>query len=81
MNKENNINKQNIRTKHGHFVAIIERDEDGMFVGTVPALRSCYTQAKTIDELTKRLEEVILLCLCEQEDTILEFVGMQTIEV
>jgi predicted RNase H-like HicB family nuclease len=41
---------------------IIERGEDGYFIGTVPALRSCYTQAKTLPELYKNLEEVVALC-------------------
>ena len=41
---------------------LIERDEDGYFVARVPALRSCYTQAKTMDELRRRLREVIKLC-------------------
>ena len=41
------------------FNIIIEQDEDGMYIGTVPALRSCYTQAKLIDELYIRIKEVI----------------------
>ena len=41
---------------------LIERDEDGYYVGVVPALRSCYTQAKTLPTLRKRLAEVIRLC-------------------
>ncbi len=74
------MKQKGVETKHGRFTAIIERDEDGYFVGTVPTLKSCYTQAKTIDELVNRLKEVILLCLEEQEATELEFVGIQTIE-
>ena len=49
--------------KEHQFKVIIERDEDGFFVATVPALPGCYTQAKTIPELKKRVQEVILLCL------------------
>ncbi|MBI2446390.1 MAG: type II toxin-antitoxin system HicB family antitoxin [Parcubacteria group bacterium] len=45
------------------FKAIIEQDEDGYFIGSVPALPGCYTQAKTLLELKKRLQEAILLCL------------------
>ncbi len=51
-----------------HFSVVIERDEDGMYVGTVPALRSCYTQAKTIPVLYERLEEVVALCLEVEKD-------------
>ena len=32
---------------------IIERDEDGYYVGSVPELPGCHTQAKTVDELRK----------------------------
>ena len=45
------------------FKIIIERDEDGYFVASAPALPGCYTQAKTLPELTKRIREAILLCL------------------
>jgi predicted RNase H-like HicB family nuclease len=41
---------------------LIEMDEDGFFVSDVPELQVCYTQAKTIDELIKRVKEVIALC-------------------
>jgi len=33
------------------FSVLIEKDEDGYYVATVPALRSCYTQAKALEEL------------------------------
>ena len=44
---------------------LIEKDEDGYYVATVPALKSCYTQAKTLEELYPRIKEVIELCLEE----------------
>ena len=47
--------------------SIIEKDEDGFYVATVPALKSCYTQAKTMGELMPRVREVIGLCLQEEE--------------
>ena len=45
------------------FKIIIERDEDGYFVASVPALPGCYTQAKNLPELTRRVREAISLCL------------------
>ena len=45
------------------FKIIIEQDEDGFFVASVPALPGCYTQAKTLFELKKRIREAISLCL------------------
>lgn len=44
---------------------LIEQDEDGFYVATVPALKSCYTQAKTLEELYPRIREVVALCLEE----------------
>lgn len=44
------------------FSVIIEKDEDGYFVASVPALRGCHTQAKSLDTLIKRVKEAIALC-------------------
>ncbi len=41
------------------FNVIIERDSDGYYVADVPALRGCHTQAKSLDELIKRVKEDI----------------------
>ena len=45
------------------FSVVIEKDEDGYFVATVPALRGCHTQAKSLDTLMKRIKEAVKLCL------------------
>lgn len=45
------------------FYVIIERDEDGYYVGEVPQLRACYSQGRTLDELMANMREVIELCL------------------
>jgi predicted RNase H-like HicB family nuclease len=37
--------------KKYHFSVLIEQDEDGIYVATVPQLRGCHTQAKTLEEL------------------------------
>ena len=49
--------------KQRQFKVIIERDEDGYFVASVPALPGCHTQAKDLDTLHERAREVIALCL------------------
>jgi hypothetical protein len=49
--------------KHRTFTVLIEQDEDGYYVATVPALKSCYTQAMTLEDLYPRIKEVIELCL------------------
>ena len=42
-----------------NYTAFIEKDTDGYFVAEVPTLKSCYTQARTLEELFPRIREVI----------------------
>jgi predicted RNase H-like HicB family nuclease len=63
------------------FNVVIEKDEDGYFVATVPALRGCHTQAKSLDTLMKRVQEAIELCLEVEEPTLNDFVGVQRVAV
>lgn len=63
------------------FSVVIERDADGFFVASVPTLRGCHTQAKSLDELMSRIREAIELCLEVEEPTDTEFVGVQRIAV
>jgi predicted RNase H-like HicB family nuclease len=65
------------------FTVVIERDEEGYYVATVPALRGCHTQAKKLDTLMKRVREVIELCLQDEGSNVgpLELVGVQQISV
>ena len=67
--------------KH-NFTILIERDEDGVYIGSVPSLKSCYTQAKTLEELFPRIREAIELCLDVEDDIIQNsFVGVHQMEV
>jgi len=65
------------------FTVLIEQDEEGYYVATVPALHGCHTQAKNLDTLMKRVREVIQLCLEEQNGDAgsLELIGIQQISV
>ncbi|MFH1098279.1 MAG: type II toxin-antitoxin system HicB family antitoxin [Candidatus Desantisbacteria bacterium] len=67
--------------KHYNFTVLIEQDEDGYFVAVVPALKSCYTQAKNLEEIYPRIKEVIDLCLEEEEPIPMKFVALQQLEV
>ncbi len=63
------------------FSVIIERDQDGYFVASVPALRGCHTQAKSLDKLMQRIKEAIALCLEVEEPITNEFVGIQKVSL
>ena len=65
------------------FNIIIEEDEDGFFVASVPELRGCHTQAKSLDELMTRIREAIELCLEIESPKadISRFIGIQRVTV
>jgi len=70
-----------VKTKRT-FTVVIERDEEGYYVATVPGLRGCHTQAKNLDTLMKRAREAIELCLAGERGVgPLELVGIQQISV
>jgi predicted RNase H-like HicB family nuclease len=45
------------------FDVVVERDSEGFFVASVPAIPGCHTQARSLDELMTRVREAIALCL------------------
>ncbi len=66
------------------FNVIIEKDSEGFYVGSVPSLKGCHTQAKSLDELMDRIKEAIELCLeveSEDEINLNDFIGVQRISV
>ena len=65
------------------FSVVIERDAEGTYVGTVPALKGCHTQARSLDDLRLRIREAAELCLSDPNATItpLEFVGVHLVTV
>lgn len=64
------------------FTIIIEKDEDGYYIGSVAELPGCHTQAKSMDELSKRIKEAIELYLeAKGEGAKTEFIGIQKIEI
>ncbi|MBI4288153.1 MAG: type II toxin-antitoxin system HicB family antitoxin [Chloroflexi bacterium] len=66
------------------FTVVIEKDEEGYLVASVPSLPGCHTQARSMDELLERIKEAIQLCLevkGENAEEHLELVGVQMIRV
>lgn len=65
------------------FTAVVEKcSETGLYVGYVPGFPGAHSQAETLDELNKNLQEVIGMLLEDGEPTIeAEFIGIQTVKV
>jgi predicted RNase H-like HicB family nuclease len=65
------------------FTAVVERCPDtGLYVGYVPGFPGAHTQAETLDELNRNLQEVIGMLLEEGEPTLeAQFVGTQTVTI
>ena len=65
------------------FSVVIERDEEGYYVASVPAIPGCHTQARSLDDLIDRIRECIALCLdvVSIEADGLEFIGVQRVSV
>ena len=69
---------------HGVYTIVIEKDDDGWFVGNAPALPGCHTQARSIDQLMERMEEAVTLWLEVEKDnepSPMELVGIQRLAV
>ena len=69
--------------KMRNFTAVIEKCPDtGLYVGFVPGFPGAHSQAETLDELNKNLEEVVAMLLEDGEPELEgEFVGTQNVVV
>ena len=65
------------------FDVIIEQDSEGYFIGSVPVLPGCHSQAKSLDVLMERMKEAIELCLEVSEKPLKDhrFVGVQRLTI
>ena len=65
------------------FSVIIEKDEEGWYIASVPEIPGCYTQGKTIPQVLERIKEAIEVCLEADREEIkpMKFVGIQRIEI
>jgi predicted RNase H-like HicB family nuclease len=83
MNQPRRRSRSKVQPKRkptGEFHVVIERDEAGNLVASVPGLHGCHTQARTMDQLLKRVREAIAVCLEDEgQRPSSEFVGIQRI--
>jgi predicted RNase H-like HicB family nuclease len=68
------------------FMIVIEEDEDGVYIGTVPELKGCYSYGETPDEVMKNIKEAIqthleLLKKGRKELPTAKFTGVQELEI
>ena len=65
------------------YTVLIEQDEDGLYVASVPSLQGCATQGRTIEEVLSRIREAIQACLEADNESVepAKFIGVQQIEV
>ena len=73
-----------MKIKLTQFVVYIEQDEDGIYIGSVPSVPSCYAEGRTQAEMLKNLLEVIKLCLRNNNKKALSknrFIGIQNLEL
>jgi predicted RNase H-like HicB family nuclease len=64
------------------FQVLIEKDENGVFIASVPSLRGCHTQANDLGTLRKRIREAIELYLEFEGDVEEnEFIALEPVEV
>jgi predicted RNase H-like HicB family nuclease len=63
------------------FNVVVERDAEGFYVATVPALPGCHTQARSLDQLMERVREAIALVLEVEGEPAeeMDFVGFQRV--
>lgn len=54
--------------KELQFKVLLEQDEDGLYVASVPELPGCYTQGKTLEIARRRIIEAIELVLESDHD-------------
>jgi len=65
------------------YTAVVEQcPETGLYVGYVPGFPGAHSQAGSLDELNRNLQEVIEMLLEDGEpDMEAQFVGTQTVSV
>ena len=66
-----------------NFDVVVEKNEEGYYIASVPALPCCHTQGRSLEERDRRIRDAIELCL-EVEglpDQNLEFVGIQRVVI
>jgi len=65
-----------------HLPVVIEQDEDGVFIVSVPTLRGCRSYGQTVEQAMANIAEAAALCLQDERPANgAAFVGVRDLEV
>ncbi len=73
--------------KTRRFTVVLERDEDGFYVASIPALAGCHTQGRSLDQAMRRIRAEAELWLEVHREwrggslPTLDLVGVQQLEL
>ena len=75
-------NQRKARPVSYHLPVLVEQDEDGIFIVSVPTLRGCRSAGRTVDEAMVNIAEAAALCLEDERPApSAAFVGVRDLEV
>ena len=69
------------------FTVVLERDEDGLYVASIPALQGCHTQGRSPEQAMRRIRDAAALWLEVHQKTRgatvppVELIGVQQLEI
>ena len=72
--------------KNQFFTVYIEQDENDIFIGSIPAVSSCYAEGETQEKMLKNLQKVLKLCLRNTNSNLKDlrknkFIGVQNLKM
>src|SRR5512146_2336892 len=74
--------KSHRRPTRPHVPVLVEQDEDGIFIVSVPTLRGCRSYGRTMEEAMNNIAEAAVLCLeDEAPGGQAAFVGVRDLEI
>lgn len=60
------------------FRIVVEQDEDGVYIVSVPSLKGCYSQGDTVDEAVENIKDAIKLHI-EARESLGELVPLEVL--
>ncbi len=76
------VRKSHRRPTRPHVPVLVEQDEDGVFIVSVPTLRGCRSYGRSLDEALQNIAEAAALCLEEQQPAEgTTFIGVRDLEI